>query len=236
MSKALVLSKDGLISEFANPSSNQTRLILNYIIDNLYSDVKQYFQPSLDTLADMQAIRSTKGKREAVTLNGLIPEANKEITKVLSFIEEHKSELFREICLPTEDSDLTKYEKAILDNIHNQMYTLGIDIPAVELKPLSDDTERFVGSYFIYRVVYTKEIVSKKDMTNYFLGDKEYVKEISEDGLIKSVTCNRGCISYLYDIIDNFCGNTISNLSSIIEVTRLADVLNHNIKSRKGLE
>ena len=63
-SKALVLSKDGLISEFANPSSNQTRLILNYIIDNLYSDVKQYFQSSLDTLADMQAIRSTKNVRE----------------------------------------------------------------------------------------------------------------------------------------------------------------------------
>ena len=149
----------------------------------------------------------------------------------MSFIGEHKSELFREICLPTEDSDLTKYEEAVLDEIHNQMHTLG----AVK-SDTESDTERFVGSYFIYHVIYTKEIVSKKDIINYFLGDKEYVKEISEDGMIKSVTRNRGCISYLYDIIDNFCGNTISNLSCIIEVTRLADVLNHNIKSRKGLE
>lgn len=231
----IVLSENGTIRKISDTSNNrQIKGILNYIINNLYSDVKQYLQSSFDTLADLKAIRSTENIREKAALSELIPEANGKIAKVLSFMVEHKSELFREICLPTEDSDLTAYEEGVLDSIHNRIQELNLS--TVKIKSLSDDTERFVGSYFIYHVVCTKDIVSKKDITNYFIGDKEYIDKISEDGLIESVTGNRGCISYLYDIIDDFCGNTITDLSNIIEITRLADNLNHNIRARKGIE
>ena len=61
----IVLSENGTIRKISDTSNNrQIKGILNYIIDNLYSDVEQYLQSSFDTLEDLKAIRSTENLRE----------------------------------------------------------------------------------------------------------------------------------------------------------------------------